>query len=787
MSCLLYAWLVSTELLLFAEAEDPVEFFERRIRPVLVERCASCHGGTTPRPKAGLRLDSRSAMLAGGESGPAVVPGKPAESLLVQAISYSGTIGEMPPDGRLPPQVVADFKTWIADGAVYPGDSSTPASAPRQVDVALGRKFWSFQPVELAPLPQISDPAWPARKIDHFILERLDEHAAVPNAPADRRTLIRRLSIDLRGVPPTFEEAAEFSNDDSVDAYDRLVDRYLSSPAYGERWARHWLDVARYAEDNPTSESTCPPPRFAYRYRDWTIRALNQDLPYDEFVRRQLAADLLPAPPEEIAALGFLGLAPVYHKEPKLSADVIATIVADEWDERLDTIARGLLGLTVACARCHDHKFDPIRTEDYYALAGVLASTQLVEWPLEPVSSEQAAALTEVQRTIIDAQLRLDYAKKMRDTAKRDGGDPAPFEATATKVEAELQSLKSQKLFDGPIANAVRDAGLWIDGADPAWTYLDYRPGLPKDLPVFLRGNANRHGARVPRRFLEVLSSPDARPFQSGSGRKELADAIVVDAAPLAARVWVNRVWGWRFGQPLVRTPSNFGRLGEPPSHPRLLDDLAARFIASGWSLKWLQREIALSATWRQSSRPADSTNRPDPDPDNRLLGRMNSRRLDAEALRDSLLALSGRLDARQFGPSDWLDDPAFNRRTVYGVVSRQKPADLLRLFDFPDAKQHAESRQPTTTPLQHLFLLNSPFVQTQADELARLVWIETPDDPARRIARLFERVLLRPPSSTETAAALELLARDADRPPYEAWELLAQALLVSNEALHVE
>lgn len=768
-----------------ALADDAIDLFEKKIRPVLVERCYKCHSVKAEKPRGGLRLDLRASVFEGGDSGSAVLPGRADESLLIKAISWSGVVSEMPPDGKLPDDVVADFREWIRRGAPFPGDSSTASSKPRAVDIEQGRRFWSFQPLHPVPVPQISDRNWPRRKVDWFVRAQLERQQMQPSPEADRRTLIRRLSLDLLGLPPSIAEIEAFAADDTPDAYERLVDRYLASPHYGERWGRHWLDVARYAEDQPTSEATCKPPRFPYRYRDWVIQSMNVDQPYDEFIRRQLAADQLDVPRSELAALGFLGLSPVYHKEPKLAADVISVIVADEWDERLDTVTRSFLGLTVACARCHDHKFDPIKTEDYYALAGVMASTQLVEWPLVETSPEEAAALTEVQRQIIDVELRFDYAKKNRKTPKAEGVDLAPFDAEVARWETELKRLKETMLFDGPIATGMRDAGLWIIGDDPAWTLLDYRPGHARDLPIFIRGNPANTGPIVPRRFLEVLSPRDAKPFQKGSGRRELADAIVGDSAPLAARVIVNRIWGWHFDRPLVMTPSNFGRLGDAPSHPELLEDLAARFMESGWTLKWLHREIVLSATWRQSSLPKSENH--DRDPDNRLLWRMNRRRLEAEAWRDAVLSVSGELEPTMYGPSASLEDSELHRRTVYGIVSRQKPADLFRLFDFPDAKRHTEIRLPTTTPLQQLYLLNGPFLQQQAEATARLV-LNGPSSQSTEIpGNLFRRILLRDPTSDELNEALRLVQAGSGEIPPENWALLAHSLLATNEFLYVD
>lgn len=773
-----------------AATSSDLEFFEKRIRPILVEHCHTCHSGKVKTPKGGLRLDLPEAVRIGGDSGPVIVPGKPDESSLLAALSYSGTVSEMPPKGKLPDRVLADFRKWIELGAPFPASASTPPDLHPQtrIDFATGRRFWSFQPVKVYPLPKVSNPAWPRNRIDHFILQELDRHAMRPAAEAERRTLLRRVYSDLIGLPPTHTEIAAFVMDASPTAYERIVNRLLGSPQYGERWARHWLDVVRYAEDNPTSESTCKPPRFPFQYRDWVIRALNSDMSFKEFIRRQLAADQLDLAPDQIAALGMLGLSPVYHKEPKLSKEVISVIVADEWDERVDTITRGILGLTVACARCHDHKFDPISSRDYYALAGVVASTQLVEWPLVATDRAAASALSDIQLAIVDDTMRLGYARQMQKTALAKGQDGAPYEKAAALIDARLKTLKAKQLFDGPIANAVRDAGLWIDGNDPAWTLLDFRPGQARDLPVFIRGNVNQPGEIVPRRFLEVLAPTTPPPFKKGSGRLELADCIVGQAAPLTARVIVNRVWGWHFGQPLVRTPSNFGVLGERPSHPELLDDLTARFIAQGWSLKWLHREIVLSATWRQAS--SHDTGYRQKDSDNRQLWQMNRRRLEPEAWRDAVLSVSGDLDLTFGGPSESLDKPENRRRTIYGTVSRQKPPDLFRLFDFPDAKAHTEQRLLTTTPLQQLYLLNSPFLQKQAARIVERTLTDPSAKPAETVRLLFQRILLRDPTAIERADALNLVQADLPKNAVltdDRWRVLAQGLLASNEFLFVD
>ena len=669
--------------------------------------------------------------------------------------------------------------------------SKAGQAVKKGIDFAAGRQFWSFVPATIKPTPATSNPAWAGNRVDSFVLKGLDDHQLKPAPAADRRTLIRRASFDLTGLPPTLDEVNTFVADSSPDAYGKLVDRLLASPRYGERWGRLWLDVARYGEDNPTSEATSKPPRNPHVYRDWVINAINADLPYDEFIRRQLAADLEPnLPITEVAATGFLGLSPVYHKEPKLSAEVIGAFVADEWDERLDTVTRGILGLTVACARCHDHKFDPIGNADYYALAGVIASTQLVDRALVETDTETAEQLAENRRILTDFEQRLGYAKEQQGVVEKAKGDVAKAKQTVAEAEAKVKELRNRKRFDGPTAPGVRDAGLWVDGSDPSWTTLDYRSGVGRDLPIFPRGVATTNGPVIPRRFLAVLSPGDPEPFVgAGSGRLALANAIVGEAKSLTARVIVNRVWGWHFGRGLVTTPSNFGKLGDTPSHPELLDDLAARFIASGWSLKWLHREIVVSNTYQQASQGPEAEVARGHDPENRWLGRIERRRLDVESWRDALLKVDGSLDVgRVGGRSGDLDRGEFLRRTVYGKVSRQRMADILKAFDFPDPNRHGESREQTTTPIQQLYFLNSPFLLDRADLLASNALADTClADPADHIRELYRSVLQRVPTDSEIERALHLVELDGgpDRP--DSWALLAQSLLISNEFLFVD
>jgi hypothetical protein len=702
------------------------EFFEKKIRPVLVAHCYKCHSAQAAKVKGGLRLDTREGLRKGGKSGPAVVPGDPAASLLLKAIRYEER--QMPPAGKLPDAVIADFQNWIRQGAADPRTGTAPTPAPLAVDMKAGKRFWSFQAPQAQAAPEVKNRAWPYKKIDHFILARLDQAGLEPSPPADRRTWLRRVSFDLIGLPPTPEEVEAFVNDPSPDAHEKVVERLLDSPHYGERWARLWLDVARYAEDQAhivgKDQSLFYP--NAYLYRDWVIRALNEDMPYDRFIKLQLAADLIePNDPANHAALGFIGLGPKYFGRNS------PAVMADEWEDRVDTVGRGLLGLTIACARCHPHKFDPIPTEDYYALAGVFASTRMFNQPLNDKMGK-----------------------------KGDGEASQPKDAL----------------------HVVRE-------------------GTPTDLNVFIRGDIDTRGPIVRRHFLGVLSEGEPRPFQQGSGRLELAEAIAHPHNPLTARVIVNRIWGLNFGRPLVGTPSNFGTLGERPTHPELLDDLAVRLMAAGWSLKWLQREIVLSATYRQSAErgarsaellfaPRSALRAPSSmDPENRLLGRMSRRRLSVEAWRDALLVVAGQLDPTVGGPSLDPQDPKERRRTVYSAVCRLELNRMLALFDFPDPNVHADRRLETTTPLQKMFVLNSPFMTAQAAHLAERLLTEV--GPANgqadrcRIDRAYRLLYGRSATEAEIRLGLAFVTAGDDRPAR--WQQYAHVLLAANEMLFID
>jgi hypothetical protein len=688
-----------------------VEQFEREVRPILTEHCFKCHG--PEKKKGGLRLDERNAMIGGGDSGePAVVPGKSGESPIIARVTSSDPEEVMPQKGDpLKPAQIAALKRWIDLGAHMPESSKPTAensteATPAMVITDQDRAFWAFQPPRRSTPPATD---WVCQPIDRFILARLRQRGLDPSPEAPREVFIRRLTFDLTGLPPTPEEAAAFVSDTAPDAIERLVERLLASPRFGERMASLWLPLARYAEDQ--AHQVGDDTKFfypnAWRYRAWVIDAFNRDLPYDQFLKFQLAADQLPtATPGDLAALGFLGLGPKYYDRSRV------TVMADEWEDRVDTTTRTMLGLTVACARCHDHKFDPISTRDYYALAGIFASTRLVN--------------------------------------KTPDG----------KVEKEAKAESVS-----PVAmHVVED-------------------GKIESLNVFLRGNPERKGSLVEHRFLEVLSPPQPAAFTDGSGRRELAEAIADRGNPLTARVFVNRVWALFFGRPLVATPSNFGRSGAKPTHPELLDDLAARFMDGGWSSKALVREIVLSATYRQSS--AHDTGKAARDAENELLWRMNRRRLSVEQWRDTVLEVAGQLAEAPGAKSQNIDDPRNVQRTVYARISRLKLADLLMQFDYPDANVHAEKRAVTTTPIQKLFLLNSPFIQYCATALAQRVQGGAEDEDSRT-GLAYRLLFSREPDDTERALALAFLHKSSTSDQTR-WEQYAQLLLSSNELLYVD
>jgi hypothetical protein len=817
------------------------EFFEARIRPVLAARCYACHNSTMKEPKGYLVLDNRAGVMKGGTLGPAIVPGNPGDSKLIHAMKYADPHLQMPPSGRLADEIIRDFETWIAGGAPDPrADTAGAAAAKRRVvdqaELAKGRQWWAFQAVKVLPQPVSSHGTSARTKLDHFVLSKLAEKGLAPSPQADDRTLVRRAYIDLIGLKPTFDEVEAYANDPAPDKYEKLVEKLLALPQYGERWARHWLDVVRYGEDNP-GNITNPPYPHAWRYRDWVIESLNRDVPYDRFVKLQLAADLMPGTSRpDLRALGPIALGSQDHKDVRLSIDVIGTIQLNDWDERLDTVTRGLLGLSVACARCHDHKFDPIRQMDYAKLTSVFASTARALRPYFEIDPKTETRFMWVYQRMFDLHytanlLESDPGSKPEQAVRQ----VAKFRQELKELQAEIDAMskeypqiaayiktvpypgekppeqrnpdgtlkKQEKVPDeqrvrpadqipnperaqnqgagggprkridpqAPFLDSIYDAGVWWNTSEPDLTFFDATPGRPRDLPLYRGGNLGTPTDPAPRGFPLVLAKGDAD-FKNGSGRLELGEKIFSDAAPLSARVIVNRVWGWHFDRHLVGTPSDFGIQGLAPSHPELLEDLSARFIANGWSLKWLHREILLSATYRQSSHPrADAM---EADPTNTYLWRMNPRRMDIEAYRDSMLQASGKLDLTLYGPSADIDEGT--RRTVYATISRgRSTADILKLYDVPAPMAHIPMRQPTLNPLQALFVMNSAFVQEQAKTLAEQVANEA--TAQAKVQELYRRVFSRNATADELSLGVEYLGK-ADTVRY------AQALLSTNEVI---
>jgi hypothetical protein len=883
-----------------APTPEQRDFFETKVRPVLVKNCYACHAGTH---MGNLDLTSREKLLKGGNSGPAIAPGNPEQSLLIQTITYTHARLKMPlGQPKLGADDIANLARWIKEGAVWP-DSPTPASAPASTGYVIKpeqRAFWAFQPVSKPAPPQITQQGWVRSPIDQFLLAAMEKRGVAPEKSADKRTLIRRAYYDLTGLPPSFEEVNAFLKDSSPDAFAKVVDRLLASPRYGERWGRYWLDLARYSDDQLETEMEVPYPN-SFRYRDWVIQAFNEDMPYDLFVKAQIAGDLVdPAKVSKLApGLGLYALSP------------------DATEDRVDVTTRTFLGLTVGCAQCHNHKFDPIPTTDYYALLGVFTSSKNSELELAPEgvvkefklhqkavddkqveirdflraqadqlstalaaetadyvraarkvlapskpASDRADLKQVADQATLDREVLERWVKYLEHTPKdhpylNDWNDDAKFDAdrfqaqildvlkerksvdeantirraeakkAGPKVQPDLVALKPASYYlwrdlffndfygnqfkqeddgllyfgpnrgyyssDGTVERFL--GGIWKAHLDKLRTELaKLKSELPPPYPfaqiikdidhpknerVRISGSAENLGEEVPRHFLSILSDGDPAPFKKGSGRLELAEDIASPKNPLTARVFVNRIWRYHFGAGIVRTPSDFGLMGDRPSNPELLEYLASRFIEEGWSIKKLNREIMLSAVYSLSSENSEKNFAIDPE--NRLLWRANMRRLDAESLRDSLLAVSGELDLKAGGPPQWLTDEKNDRRTVYGFVSRWKPDGAMTIFDFPNPNATTDKRNVTITPPQQLFFMNSGFMAARSKALADRINVKDADATAR-VEDAYQAVFQRQPSAEELRLALAYLKNDESRK----WPSYVRALLNSNEFLFV-
>ncbi len=758
-----------------ADDTAAIAFFEKTIRPLIVEKCQSCHG--EQKAKAGLRLTDRESLLRGGESGPAVVPAVPEESRLIRAVRYLDE-PKMPPKQKLSAGEIAALERWVASGVPWPS-SKTGTTTTRYEPTAAHRGWWAFQPVRSEPPPAVDGSDDVANEIDAFILNASRSQGITTSQPSDRRTWIRRASFDLTGLPPTPEAVAAFVSDGSDAAFEKVVDRLLASPAYGQRWARHWLDVARYADyydaDPKTRTASCELTE-AWRYRDWVVDAFNRDLPFDQFIVHQIAGDLMPDPgggevyPGGLIATTFLSNG-VWDRG---DADK-EKIVSDMVDDQIDTVAKAFLGLTLGCARCHDHKFDPVSQQDYYALAGIFYSTHILK-DLGAKGAEyvmnRVPLVPKAQFEAREKQLRLIAEVQAKLAAIEKKPKSAEFEQKKAELGAVLDRLQRNLPPEPPLAMAVQEGGT------PGGLF----PRI-QDVPIHIRGSYARLGPIVARRLPRFFAGDAQPPILEGSGRRELARWVASAKNPLTARVIVNRVWHWHFGEGLVRTPSNFGMRSEVPSHPKLLDWMAARFVDDGWSLKKLHRRIMLSTAYRRSSVAArDQIAR---DPENRALGRFAPRRLDAEEVRDAMLCVSGRLDRTPGGPAaDDIDTP---RRSLYVQTARWDRSSFAMLFDAANPDSSTEKRTVSTVAPQALLFLNHPFVFAQANRLAERLAAEVPGDDDARIERAYQLLFGRSARAEEREVCRGFLFRSG-RPRAEAdWPGLAHLLLCSNEFVYVD
>jgi len=755
------------------------DFFENQIRPILVERCQTCHGDQ--KPKGGLRLTSREMLLRGGDTGPAVLPGKPDESLLIQAVGYLDE-PKMPPKQKLADAEVAKLKRWVALGATWPAQNTAPtapAAGGFQVTQAQ-RRWWAFQPVQDRTPPAVKNVSWLRTDVDRFILAELEAHGMQPAKPAERRAWIRRATFDLTGLPPTPQEADAFLADDSANSYAKVVDRLLASPEYGPRWARHWLDVVRYADyddANPKTRTASCELTEAWRYRDWVVDSLNADLPFDQFIVHHIAGDLLPSPSgKEIYPAGLIATTFLANGAWDRGDADKEKMVSDMVDDNIDTVGKAFLGVTLGCARCHDHKFDPIANEDYYALAGIFYSSHFLK-ELGTKGGEYTFNRVPLVPKAVVAQ-RDEQVKQLDETtaklAELDEKSPKPAgdDPARIRLVARRDKVLGELLPEPPLAMAVQEGGT------PGGLF----PRI-QDVPIHIRGSYTRLGAVVARRMPQFLAGESQPPIVTGSGRRELAGWVASPKNPLTARVIVNRVWQWHFGEGLVRTPSNFGLRSEPPTHPALLDWLAARFVADGWSLKKLHRRIMLSAAYQEASvAPREQL---DQDPDNRWLGRFSARRLEAEALRDSMLLVAGRLDPANGGPA--ADDLTTARRSLYVQTARWDRSSYATLFDAANPDASVEKRDVSTIAPQSLFLLNHDFVSVQAKHLAKRLIRDVPDSETDRIRYAFRLLFARQANAEEVEIARQVAVQPGKPTADAGWIDLAHVLLCSNEFLYID
>jgi hypothetical protein len=778
-----------------ANTPEQIEFFEKNIRPVLVQHCYDCHSEEKGKNKGELTLDTRDGIRAGGTRGPAVVPGKPDESILIQAIRQTGQL-HMPPDSRggiLPDDVIADFEKWVKDGAADPRDSAKIAAVQRAkpekpIDWAKAREFWAFQkPQALAP-PKVTDEQWPRTDVDHFVLAKLEEKGLKPVADADKRTLLRRVYYDITGLPPTAAEVDAFVKDKSPDAFANVVDRLLASPRFGEQWGRYWLDVARYGESTGLDRNLNFP--YAWRYRNYVIDAFNDDKPYNRFIEEQLAGDQLPYQDqkerdENLTATGFLAIGPKGLNEGRVNYSKWQVV-----GDQVDVTARGFLGLTVGCAQCHDHKFDPIPQKDYHALAGIFKSTETLYGTVGGRGNRRPTSL-----------LSLDGAPEL---AVLSTGEPTPNMFVNTNRNYAIggdtnNAARLRRLGNG--AGGANGFGgrrfarnISTNQLERIPAHGSYVMGVrdydePVDSPVYYRGDLTKPMDTVPRGFLRIVALPNPPNIPTNeSGRLQLAQWITDPENPLTARVAVNRVWQHLFGAGIVATPDNLGHLGARPTDQALLDYLAVKFVAEDhWSVKQLIRSLVLTRAYQLSSDIDPKA--AELDPENTLVWRATPRRLTAEQLRDSILTASGRIDLAPpqygvtaefgdgyYGVNIWESDlpQHFYKRSVYLPIPRDMVPDSLALFDLPNPNLVGALREETTSPSQALFLLNNAFVEDEALHLARTLEQHKSLSERKRIQQAYLAVYQRLPSSEELKQARAFIKAET-------------SLLASEKAAHEE
>ena len=777
--------------------EEELAFFETKIRPLLIKHCYECHSQDSKELGGSLLLDSRAGIVKGGDTQPPIVPGDPESSLLIQAVRKKSPDLAMPPEATLAPHEVADLEQWIRLRAPDPRTANTVAArrSASAIDWNKARDFWSLKPVVVPEIPAVKDQGWPSGDIDRFILARIEAAGLKPAPEATKAALLRRVTYDLIGLPPSPAEISAFEADDSADAFGKVVERLLQSPQYGERWGRHWLDVVRYS-DTAGDNSDFPIPQM-FRYRNWVIDAFNKDIPYDQFVREQLAGDLIDGGSAEDArqrliATGYIANARRFGSRVDDYPQHLTI------EDTLDNLGRTFLGTTINCARCHNHKFDPITNEDYYALYGIFHSTRY-PWPgieleqkqrdLVPlVPAADAERLTkEFQKKQNELDGRVRELEKQHKEAKDDQRNELKKKLDEARQDAQ-KHLRSPLPFES--AYAVAEAAHIEDSA------------------IQQKGDPAKPGEIVPRHFLTVLNGAPLADDDRTSGRLQLANWIVDRDNPLTARVLVNRIWLYHFGQGLVSTPNDFGRQGRPPTHPQLLDHLALQLMNSNWSIKAMHRHIVLSKTYRQSSVRDERTR--ELDPMNELLAGFPRRRLDAESLRDTLLTLGGHLDPSPGGPHpfppqvDWKftqHNPfkaiyETNRRSVYLMTQRIQRHPYLAIFDGPDPSASTPRRVNSTTPLQALYLLNDAFVHEQSAGLAQRLVTERSEDRERiQLACLL--ILGRRAETGDVPTAMTFLSEvrarlQADHVPenqldLQSWQALVRAMFRLNEFVYID